>query len=98
MVDMALTLPYASIFVCVVAGFLLVLRFTVGLCYVLFVDAFNLRKRRLARFARCGRFAMLRGLCGPFGPTEESLDMVCALDRETKLTHPYFFAGTQCSL
>ena len=50
-------LAYVSILVCLVAEFVSVLCSFFSLCYVLFVDAFNLRKRGLARFARCGRFA-----------------------------------------
>ena len=54
---MVLILPYVSIFVCLVDGFFFALCSFFSLCYVLFVDAFNPRKRGLARFARCGRFA-----------------------------------------
>ena len=36
-----------------------------SLCYVCFVDAFNPRKRGLARFARCGRVALAAGPSGP---------------------------------
>ena len=65
---MVLLLPYVSIFVCLVDGLLSVSCSFFSLCYVLFVDAFNPRKRGLARFARCGRFAAAAGPSGPQMP------------------------------